>query len=79
MEDIINIVKWLKNSGLLIKAISESIKNVAKKQKVGFFPMLWGTLAASILRIALTGRGVIRAGEGTVRTGEIFNADPSFK
>ena len=33
MEDIINIVKWFKNSGLLIKAISESNKNVAKNKK----------------------------------------------
>ena len=34
--------------------------------------MLLGTLAASILRNALAGQGVIRAGEGTNRAGEIF-------
>ena len=39
-------------------------------QKGGFFPMLLGILAASILGNALTRKGVIRTGEGTIRTGE---------
>ena len=34
--------------------------------------MSLGTLAASILGSALTGRGVIRVGEGTIRVGENF-------
>ena len=72
MEDIMKIVKSLEESGLLIKAISETIKNEAKEQKEGFFLMLLGTLAASMLGRALTGRGVIRAGEGTIRAGENF-------
>ena len=32
--------------------------------------MLLGTLGASLLGSAFTGRGVIRAGEGTIRVGE---------
>ena len=32
--------------------------------------MLLGTLAATLLGSALTGRGVIRTGEGTIRAGE---------
>ena len=59
-------------SGLLIKEISETIKNEAKEQKGGFLPMLLGTLAASMLGSALTRKGVIEAGEGTIRAGENF-------
>ena len=57
------IVKSLEKSGLLIKGISETIKNEAKEQKGGHLPMLLGTLATSIFRNALTGKGVIRAGQ----------------
>ena len=70
MEDIMKIVKSLEESGLLIKGISETIKNEAKEQKEGFRSMLFGTLAASMLESALTGRGVIRASKGTIRAGE---------
>ena len=59
MNNIIKIVKSLEQSGLSVKGISETIKNQSKEQKVGFVGMLLGTLAASILRSALTGRGVI--------------------
>ena len=40
--------------------------------------MLLGTLAASMLGSALTGRGVIRAGEAQLEQVKIFNASPSF-
>ena len=40
--------------------------------------MLLGTLAASLLGGALIGKGVRRAGEGTIRAGEHFYATPSF-
>ena len=50
----------------------KQLKNETKEQKGGFLTMLLGTLTASILGSALTGRGVIRAGEGTVRAGEYF-------
>ena len=72
MEVIMKIVKPLEESGLLVKGISETIKNEAKERKGGFLPMLLGILAASMLGSALTGRGVIRAGEGTIRAGENF-------
>ena len=42
MEDIVKIVKSLEESGLLIKGVSETIKNKAKKQKDGFLSMLLG-------------------------------------
>ena len=47
MEDIMKIVKSIEKSGLLIKGISETIRNEAKKQKSRFLRMLLGTLAAS--------------------------------
>ena len=63
MEDIIKIVKSFEESGLIIKGISETIKNDAKEPKGEFLPISFGTLAASVLGSALTGRGVIRACE----------------
>ena len=55
MNDIMKIVKTLEDSGLLIKVVSETIKNEAKKQKGGFLGMLLGTLSTSLLRNLLTG------------------------
>ena len=72
IEDVMKIVKSLAQSGLLIKRISETIKNESKEQKGGFLSMLLGTLAASMLGSALTGRGIIRAGKGKIRAGENF-------
>ena len=69
MNDIMKIVKSLEEFGLLIKGVSETTKNKTKEQKGGFLSMLLGTLTASILRSALTGRGVIRAGEAVIRAG----------
>ena len=63
------IIKSFDESGLLIKSVSETTKNEAKEQKGGFLRMLLGTLAASLLGSALTGRGLIRTGEGTIRAG----------
>ena len=57
MKDIIKIVKSLKDSGLLIKGVSETIKNEAKEQRGGFPGMLLGTLGASLLGNLLTGEG----------------------
>ena len=72
MEDILKIVSWLKDSGLLLKGVSGTIQNEAKEQKGGFLSMLLGTLCASLLGDMLfdkKGKGVIRAGEGTIRAG----------
>ena len=66
------IVKSPEEFGLLIKTVSETIKNEAKEQKVGFLVILLGTLGARLLRNLLTGKGTIRAGEGTVRVGQDF-------
>ena len=60
---IMKIVKWLEESGLLIKKVGKTIKNEAKEQKGIFLSMLLGILVASVLRNALAGKGLIRAGE----------------
>ena len=72
IKDIMKMFKSLEESELLIKGISETIKNEAKEQKGGILPMILVTLAASILRNALTRKGIIRAGEGTIRAGQDF-------
>ena len=47
------IVKSLKKSEILVKIISETIRNEAKEQKEGFLSMLLRTLAACVLGNAL--------------------------
>ena len=60
MDDILKIVKSLENS-------------LEKEQSGGFLGMLLGTLGASllgdVLSKGLSGKGVIRAGEETIRAG----------
>ena len=40
MEDIIKILKYLKDSSLLLKGVSETIQNEAREQKRGFLSLL---------------------------------------
>ena len=73
MDDILKIVKSLEDSGVLLNGVSETIQHEAKEQRGGFLGMLFGTLGASllgdILSKGLSGKSVIRAGEGTIRAG----------
>ena len=55
MEDLIEIVKSLKDSGLLLQGVTESVQNEVKEQKGGFLSALLGTLGASLLRNLLAG------------------------
>ena len=79
MDDLIKIVKSLKDSGFLLKGVTESVQNEVKEQKGGFLSMLLETLGASLLGNLLNGKGIHRAGkgkgihranEGIVRAGE---------
>ena len=67
MEDIIEVVKSIEDSGLLLKGVSETIQNEAKEEKGGILSMLLGTLCASLLGDILAGKGMNRAGEGFIR------------
>ena len=73
MNDIMIIIKSLKDSGLLIKGVSEKIKNKAKEQKGEFLGILLGTLGASLLRNIFAGNRVVRCGEGVIGTGKGTN------
>ena len=81
MKDIMEIIKALENSGILLKGVSKAIKNETKEQTGGFLSMLLGILGASLLGNLLTGekgnvasraknKGIMRAGDGIVRAGE---------
>ena len=90
MKDIIKIVKYLEDSGLLLKGVSKTVQNEAKEQKGWFLSMLLGTLGANLLGNILAGKGINRAGVGVIRDGYgnkkgkktttkwIFNAASSF-
>ena len=73
MDGISKIVKSLKDSGVLLKGVGEIIQNEAKEQRGGFLSMSLGTLGAYLLGDLLTknlsGKVVIRAGEGVIRAG----------
>ena len=73
MGDILKTVKSLEDSEILLKGVSETIKNESKEQRDAFLSMLLGTLGAGLLSNMLTGKGVIRAGEGTTRAGYGYN------
>ena len=62
--DIIKMVKYLEDSGLLLKGVTETVQNEVKEQKGGFISMLLGTLGAILLGNLLTGKGIYRAGKG---------------
>ena len=64
MNDIIKIIQSLEDSNILLKGVTNTIKNEAKEQKGGFLSMLLGSLGASLLENLLSGKGIVRAGYG---------------
>ena len=65
MNDITKIIEALENYGILLKRISKTTENETKEQRGGFLSMLLGTLGASLLGNLLSGKGMMRAGEGS--------------
>ena len=68
MNDIIKIIKLLKDSNTLIDGITETVKHEIKKQDSGFLPALLAPLAASLVQPVISlvikgvsGRGIRRA------------------
>ena len=72
MNNIRKIVKSLEDSGLLIKGVSEALKNKAIERNGVFLGMLLGTVGATLLGKMLARKGVLRAGEATIRTSQNF-------
>ena len=78
MEDLITIVKSLKDSFSMIKGITQTIENEREEIRGGFLGMLLGTLGASLLENISAGKGFNRVGDGatsrklreTIRTGK---------
>ena len=64
--------KKIIGSGNTTLIISTDEMNHIPKIVKGFLVMLLGTLGASLLGNPLTGKGTIRADEGTIRAGEKF-------
>ena len=64
MNDTMKIIQVLENSGILLKGVTETIKSETKELKGGFLNILLGTLGASLLGNLLSGKGIVKAGEG---------------
>ena len=61
MENM-KIIKYLEDSGLLLKGVSETIQNKVREQKGRF-------LGTSLLGNMLTGKGINRTEDGIIRAG----------
>ena len=72
-NNIMKIVKPFEEFSLLIKDVTETIKNEAKEQKGRLLSMLLGALGASLLGNLLIGKDTIRTGEGTIRASQDFS------
>ena len=68
INHIMKVIKSLEEPSLLIKGVSEKIKNEVKRQKRGLLIILLGILVASLLGNLLRVKGAIRAGEGAIAT-----------
>ena len=71
MNDIITIIKSLKDSNVLIDGIAETVKHEIKEKEYGFFPALLAPLATWLVRLVISsvvegisGRVFRRAGRG---------------
>ena len=73
MNDRMKIVQALKDSNILLKGITKTIKNETKEQRGGFLSTFLGTFGASLLGNLLSRKGIVRAvtrnRKGTVRAG----------
>ena len=66
------IDQTIKDSNILLKGVTETIKNEIKEQKGGFLGMLLGTI---LLGNMLEGKGMLRAG---MEIKYFFNTTSSF-
>ena len=69
INDIMKIIKSLKQAGLLKKRVSNTDENKTKAQKDAILEMSLGTLSVTLLRSLLTSKRVIRACGSVIRAG----------
>ena len=69
INDIMKIIKSLKQAGLLKKRVSNTDENKTKAQKDAILEMSLGTLSFTLLRSLLTSKRVIRACGSVIRAG----------
>ena len=62
--NIMKIAQALEGSNVLLKGVTETIKNKTKEQEVELLSMLLGTLGVSLLGNLLARKGIVRAGSG---------------
>ena len=74
MNDIIKIVQVLEDSNILLKGVTETIKNGTKEQEGGFLQTLVGTLGSILLGNLLSGKGIARAGYGHSSFSALLNS-----
>ena len=67
------LIQSFKESGLLIKGISETTKNEAKEQKGRLLSVLLGTLGVGLLGNLLTDKDTTGVSEGTIRITSSLN------
>ena len=80
VDDVVKIVKYLEESGLLVEGGSKTIKSQGREQNFKI-SMLLGTSSAALLgnllkcervKAKIVGLEVIRAGERMIRAGQNF-------
>ena len=64
--------KSFKDSGLLIKGVTQTIKNKTKEQRGGFLGMLLSTLGTSFFENMLAYKRVIKSGDAVIRARHYF-------
>ena len=74
MNGIMKIIQGLKDSNILLKGVTKTIKNETKEQKGGFLSMLLGTLGDSLLGNLLAGKGTVRACSGNKKGKAVVKA-----
>ena len=59
MKEIMKIIRSVKQSGLLIKDVTQAITNETKKQRNEFLGIILDILGAKLLENMLAGKGVV--------------------
>ena len=78
MNDIMKIVMSLKDAGLLLKGVTETVENEAKEKMGEFLGMLAVTLSAALLGNILQVKGLYKQVMEQAEQVRIFNVTSSL-